>query len=142
MKLNKAHAFWKGNLKDGNGRMQFENSDTEFPFSFKSRFEDGVGANPEMLIGSAHAGCFSMAFSNILAGEGHDPKEVKTVATIKLDQVDGGFKIVESHLDVEADVPGIDESKFQELATKAKEGCPVSQALASIKITMDAKLKS
>ena len=63
MKINKAHAFWKGNLKEGNGRMQFENSDTEFPFSFKSRFEDGVGANPEMLIGSAHAGCFSMAFS-------------------------------------------------------------------------------
>ncbi len=142
MKINKAHAFWTGNLKDGNGRMQFEKSDTEFPFSFKSRFEDGVGANPEMLIGSAHAGCFSMAFSNILDGEGFDPKEVKVVASIKLDQVDGGFKITESHLDVEAKVQGIDNDKFQELATKAKENCPVSQALSAIKITMDAKLKS
>ncbi|MGQ7868505.1 OsmC family protein [Sunxiuqinia sp. sy24] len=141
MKINKAHAFWKGNLKEGNGRMQFENSDTEFPFSFKSRFEDGVGANPEMLIGSAHAGCFSMAFSNILAGEGYKPIEVKTVASIKLDMVDGGFKITESHLDVVAEVPDIDANVFQELATKAKENCPVSQALSAIRITMDAKLK-
>lgn len=141
MKINKAKAFWKGNLKDGNGRMQFVNSDTEFPFSFKSRFEDGVGANPEMLIGSAHAGCFSMAFSNILDGEGYAPEEVKTVAHIKLDQVDGGFKIVESHLEVEAVVSGIDDDLFQKLAVKAKEGCPVSQALGAIKITMDAKLK-
>ncbi|WP_299577930.1 OsmC family protein [uncultured Sunxiuqinia sp.] len=141
MKINKAHAYWQGNLKEGNGRMQFENSDTEFPFSFKSRFEDGVGANPEMLIGSAHAGCFSMAFSNILAGEGYKPVEVKTVASIKLDMVDGGFKITESHLDVVAEVEGIAEDTFQELATKAKENCPVSQALAAIKITMNAQLK-
>jgi len=141
MKINKAKAFWQGNLKDGNGRMQFVNSDTEFPFSFKSRFEDGVGANPEMLIGSAHAGCFSMAFSNILDGEGYKPEEVKTVANIKLDKVDGGFKITESHLEVEAVVAGIDEDLFQKLAVKAKEGCPVSQALGAIKITMDAKLK-
>ncbi len=141
MKINKAKAFWQGNLKDGNGRMQFVNSDTEFPFSFKSRFEDGVGANPEMLIGSAHAGCFSMAFANILDGEGYAPKEVNTVAHIKLDQVDGGFKITESHLEVEADVPGIDEDLFQKLAIKAKEGCPVSQALGAIKISLDARLK-
>lgn len=141
MKINKAHAYWQGNLKEGNGRMQFENSDTEFPFSFKSRFEDGVGANPEMLIGSAHAGCFSMAFSNILAGEGYKPVEVKAVASIKLDMVDGGFKITESHLDVVAEVEGIAEDTFQELATKAKENCPVSQALGAIKITMNAQLK-
>ena len=141
MKVNKAHAYWQGNLKDGNGRMQFENSDTEFPFSFKSRFEDGVGANPEMLIGSAHAGCFSMAFSNILAEKGFDPKEIKTVASVKLEKGDSGFEITESHLDVEADVPGIGEDSFQRLATKAKENCPVSKALGALKITMSAKLK-
>ncbi|SFF36352.1 OsmC family protein [Sunxiuqinia elliptica] len=141
MKTNQAHAFWKGNLKDGNGRMQFENSDTEFPFSFKSRFEEGVGANPEMLIGSAHAGCFSMAFSNILAEEGYEPVEVATKAKIKLEVVDGAPTITTSHLDVVAEVPNIEENVFQELATKAKENCPVSRALGSIHITMEAKLR-
>ncbi|MHA7110133.1 OsmC family protein [Sunxiuqinia elliptica] len=141
MKTNQAHAFWKGNLKDGNGRMQFENSDTEFPFSFKSRFEEGVGANPEMLIGSAHAGCFSMAFSNILAEEGYEPVEVATKAKIKLEVVDGAPTITTSHLDVVAEVPNIKEDVFQELATKAKENCPVSRALGSIHITMEAKLR-
>ncbi|HKJ43187.1 MAG TPA: OsmC family protein, partial [Sunxiuqinia sp.] len=114
----------------------------EFPFSFKSRFENGVGSNPESLIGAAHAGCFSMAFSNMLAEAGFEPTEVSTTAEIKLDTVDGGPKITESKLIVEAVVPGIDEAKFQEIAEEAKKGCPVSQALSSLKITLDAKLKS
>ena len=141
MKLNKSQAVWKGNLKDGDGVMQLGNSSIEFPFSFKSRFEDGNGSNPELLIGAAHAGCFSMAFSNMLSEKGFVPKEVSTTATIKL-EMEGGATITESHLSVVADVPGIDNDLFQEIAEEAKKGCPVSRALSSLKITLDAKLKN
>jgi len=140
MKINKAHATWKGNLKKGTGEMGFEKSKTNFPFSFKSRFEDGEGANPEMLIGAAHAGCFSMAFSNMLSEAGFEPEKVATTAEVKLDSVDGGFKITGSHLVVQAVVPGISEEKFSEIAEQAKVGCPVSQALSAIDISMEATL--
>ncbi|WP_163714138.1 OsmC family protein [Mangrovibacterium lignilyticum] len=140
MKINQAQAIWNGNLKDGKGEMGFEKSSTTFPFSFTSRFADGEGANPEMLIGAAHAGCFSMAFSNMLSEAGFVPEKVETVAKVKLDLVGGGFKITGSHLIVEAIVPNISAEKFQELAEGAKAGCPVSQALAAIEITMEAKL--
>lgn len=140
MKINKAKAVWQGDLKSGKGEMGFAKSGTSFPFSFKSRFEDGEGANPEMLIGAAHAGCFSMAFSNMLSEEGFTPDEVNTEAHVKLDQTDGGFKIVSSHLEVQGKVPGISEDQFKEIAEKAKEGCPVSQALGAIEITMSASL--
>ena len=138
MKINKAHAVWKGNLKEGNGQMQLDKSSIEFPYSFKSRFEDGKGSNPELLIGAAHAGCFSMAFANELSGAGFEVKEVATTAEIKLEP---GKGIVESHLIVEADVVGIGEDEFQKIANGAKENCPVSKALAAISITMEAKLK-
>ena len=141
MKINKAHAVWNGNLKEGKGKMDFYKSGTSFPYSFKSRFENGEGANPEMLIGAAHAGCFSMALSNMLTEEGYDPVEVSTTAEIKLDSADDGFKIVGSHLIVEADIPGIDKDAFMQIAEKAKDGCPVSQALSALEITMDARLK-
>ena len=141
MKINKAHADWKGNLKDGNGEMQLDKSSIAFPFSFKSRFEDGNGSNPETLIGAAHAGCFSMAFSNMLSEEGFEPKVVSTTAEVKLEPDDGGFKISESHLVVEAEVPGIEADVFQKIALEAKKNCPVSKALSAIKITMDATLK-
>jgi len=140
MKINKAHASWKGNLQKGTGEMGFEKSKINFPFSFKSRFEDGEGANPEMLIGAAHAGCFSMAFSHLLSEAGFEPEKVETTAEIKLDSVDGGFKIIGSHLVVQATVPGISKEKFSEIASEAKSGCPVSQALSAIDITMDATL--
>lgn len=139
--MNKANAVWKGNLKNGNGQMSLGDSNIEFPYSFSSRFEDGKGSNPEILIGAAHAGCFSMAFANILSQNGHEPKSVSTTAKIILDSVNGSFQITESQLTVEAEVPGIDDELFQKLAKDAKENCPVSKALASIKITLDAKLK-
>lgn len=142
MKINKAYATWNGNLMDGSGQMKLDKSNLEFPFSFKSRFENGEGSNPELLIGAAHAGCFSMAFSNMLAQAGFEPKEVVTTAAITLDTVDGGAKITQSKLIVEAIVPGIDEKKFQEIAAEAKVGCPVSQALSAIEITLEATLKS
>ncbi|MEL7589121.1 MAG: OsmC family protein [Prolixibacteraceae bacterium] len=141
MKVNKSQAVWKGNLKEGSGQMSFEHSKISFPYSFKSRFADGDGANPEMLIGAAHAGCFSMAFSNMLTEEGFDPKEITTQAEVKLDSTDSGFKIISSHLTVTADIDDIDEQTFQRIAKSAKDGCPVSQALASLEITLEASLK-
>ena len=139
MKINKSHAIWTGNLKEGKGQMTLDKSSIEFPYSFKSRFEDGKGSNPELLIGAAHAGCFSMAFANELDGAGYEVKEVATTAEIKLEP---GKGIVESHLIVEAEIVGIGEDEFQKIATRAKENCPVSKALGAITITMDATLKS
>jgi len=141
MKINKAKAVWTGTLKEGSGQMSFERSGVSFPYSFKSRFENGDGANPEMLIGAAHAGCFSMAFSNMLAEKGYKPVEILTTAEVKLDMTDQGPKITASHLIVEAEVGDIDEATFQQIAKEAKAGCPVSQALSSLDITLDAKLR-
>ncbi len=141
MKVNKAQAVWTGTLKEGSGQMSFADSGVAFPYSFRSRFEDGNGANPEMLIGAAHAGCFSMAFANMLTEKGYKPKEIAATAEIKLESTGKGFAITSSHLIVEGEVEGIDEQTFQQIAAQAKEGCPVSKALASLDITMDAKLK-
>jgi osmotically inducible protein OsmC len=111
------------------------------PYGFKSRFEDGPGTNPEELIGAAHAGCFSMALSAQLSGAGSPPERIETKAEITFDKVGDGFAITASHLTVSAKVPGIDAAKFLELATKAKEGCPISKVLNAT-ITMDATLES
>lgn len=141
MKISKAKAVWTGTLKEGSGQMSFDRSGVSFPYSFKSRFENGDGANPEMLIGAAHAGCFSMAFSNMLSEKGYKPLEISTTAEIKLDSTDQGLRITSSHLVVEAEIENIDNETFQKIAGEAKEGCPVSQALASVAITLDATLK-
>lgn len=136
-----ANAQWNGGLTDGSGHMRFGSGAFDGQYSFSSRFENGTGTNPEELIGAAHAGCFSMAFAAGLGKAGFAPKSVKTTATVHMDKVDGGFKIVEVVLDTEADVPGIDEKAFQEQAEGAKKGCPVSQALGAVpKITLHAKL--
>lgn len=111
----------------------------EKPYSFKTRFEGEQGTNPEELIGAAHAGCFSMAFSLILGMAGFTPEKIETTATVSLDKVGDGFEITASHLDVVAAIPGLDDAGFQELAAKAKAGCPVSKVL-NAKITMDARL--
>jgi osmotically inducible protein OsmC len=142
MKTNKSHATWKGNLKNGNGTMKLGSVDKELSFNFSSRFENGEDTNPEELIGAAHSGCFSMAFSMLLSDEGYEPKSIKTVAEVKLVKEDAGFRIKGSHLKTEAEVPGIAEDLFKELAEKAKVNCPVSQALSSLEITLDAKLKN
>ncbi|SES42235.1 osmotically inducible protein OsmC [Tranquillimonas rosea] len=136
-------AVWNGDLPSGKGSISTPSGtlkDTQF--SFKTRFEDGTGTNPEELIAGAHAGCFSMAFSNELASAGFTPDSVATEASVQLDQVEGGFAITSIHLECEAKVPNIDESKFQEIAEGAKKGCPVSKALASVEITLTAKLMS
>ena len=137
-----ASAVWTGSLKDGKGTISTETGVLkDAPYGFRSRFEDGPGTNPEELIGAAHAGCFSMALSAQLTNAGHPPERIETKAEITFDKVGDGFAITASHLTVKATVPGIDKAKFDELATTAKEGCPISKAL-NAKITMDATLSA
>lgn len=142
MAVRTAKAKWKGDLKSGSGKLETESGAVEGKYSFSSRFEEGKGTNPEELIGAAHAGCFSMALSNILAEAGHTPESVKTEARVRLDMTDDGPAITRIDLICKAEVPGIDEDAFQEHAEAAKGGCPVSKALAAVEITLDATLKS
>lgn len=142
MKTNKSHATWKGNLKNGNGSMKLGSVDKELAFNFSSRFENGEETNPEELIGAAHSGCFSMAFSKLLSDEGYEPKSIATTAEVTLVQEDEGFRIKSSHLKTEAEVPGIAEDLFKDLAEKAKANCPVSQALSSLEISLESSLKN
>ncbi len=135
-----ASAEWKGQLPQGSGTMAFGSGAFEGAYSFASRFENGTGTNPEELIGAAHAGCFSMAFSAVLGKEGFEPQSVKTQAGVHLAKVEGGFEISEIELDCDAHVPGIDEAKFQELAEIAKTTCPVSKVLAGATINLTARL--
>ncbi len=138
----KASAVWQGALKEGSGILSTGSGAlVDKPYSFKTRFEGEQGTNPEELIGAAHAGCFSMAFSMILGLAGFTPDKIETTATITLEQKDGGFAITASHLDVAAVIPGIDEATFQDLAAKAKAGCPVSKVL-NAEISMIATLGS
>ncbi|WP_276321509.1 OsmC family protein [Palleronia sediminis] len=134
-------ANWKGSLKQGTGTVSTETGVLDRQnYGFKSRFEDGTNTNPEELIGAAHAACFSMALSMILGNHDLEPENIDTKATVSLEEVEGGFAITKIHLDVTASVPGASEDKFHEAANAAKEGCPVSKALAGATITMDAKL--
>jgi lipoyl-dependent peroxiredoxin len=136
----KGSAEWTGDVPTGHGT--FTAGDTiSGEYSFKSRFEDGPGANPEQLIAAAHASCFSMALSNILAKAGTPPESVHTDATVTLRLVDGAPTITTIALVTVGRVPGIDDATFQEHAAAAKAGCPVSRALASVpEITLEASL--
>lgn len=140
MPTRNAHARWEGSLKEGNGKVDFGNGAFAGPYSFTSRFEEGTGTNPEELLGAAHASCFSMALSLILGEAGFTPDSVDSVAHVTVAPHEGGFKITKSHLVCEAKVPNLDETAFQKHAEAAKAGCPVSQALAGVEITLDAKL--
>ena len=140
--VKKASAVWKGGIKDGGGTISTETGVLkEAPYGFKARFEDGPGTNPEELIGAAHAGCFSMAFSLMLTEAGLKADKIETHAAVTLEKVGDGFEITSSHLDVVAKIPGIDQSTFEELSNKAKAGCPVSKLLKT-NITMDARLEA
>ncbi len=142
MPVRNAEAEWKGNLLEGTGRMKLGTGAYEGPFSFKSRMENGAGTNPEELIAAAHAGCFSMAFSATVEKAGFKPNRVHTKAAVHFNKVEAGFAITKIELETEAEIPGIDNAKFQELAEAAKNGCPVSKALAGTEITLQAKLVS
>jgi lipoyl-dependent peroxiredoxin len=127
-----AEARWDGSLQEGNGTMRMASGAYEGPYSFQSRFQEGDGTNPEELIAAAHAGCFSMALSAELGRAGHEAESVETTATVHLDKVGEGFGITRIELDTRVRVPGIDEGEFQRVAEAAKDGCPVSQALAAV----------
>ena len=140
--LRKASSVWNGGLKDGGGKISTDSgvlSDTQY--SFSTRFEDGIGTNPEELIAAAHAGCFSMALSGQLGAAGMTAESINTTAAVRLEKVEGGFAITKIHLDVTAKILGAADDAFQTAAANAKAGCPVSK-LFNAEITMDAKLES
>jgi osmotically inducible protein OsmC len=133
-------AVWKGGLKDGKGIVTTKSGALkEQPYGFASRFEGKPGTNPEELIGAAHAGCFAMALSLILGEAGITAQELNAKAEVTLVKDGDGFSITKSHLTLRAKIPGIDNAKFQDLAGKAKAGCPVSKLLKA-EITLDASL--
>lgn len=134
-----ANAEWKGSLKEGAGHVRLGGGSYDGEYTFASRFETGKGTNPEELIAAAHAGCYSMQLSGLLTADGTPPTAIETKASVTIVAGQGITGIV---LDVEAEVPGIDQAKFTEVATKAKEICPVSKALAGVEnITLNATLK-
>ena len=125
----------KGTVSSASGVL----SNTQY--SFKTRFENGIGTNPEELIAAAHAGCFSMALSKQLEDAGMKAQSIDTIANVSFDKTEGGFAITAIHLDLTAKIPGADKAKFEQAANAAKEGCPISRLFkGNTNITLDAKL--
>jgi osmotically inducible protein OsmC len=136
-----ANAAWKGNLKEGTGTFGVASGAiVDQRYSWKTRFGDAPGTNPEELIAAAHASCFTMALSFQLTNNKTVPTELKTLATVSMEKQDIGWTITQIHLDVTGSVPGVDAAKFDELAKTAKQGCPISRALNAVPISMTAKL--
>lgn len=136
----KASAIWQGGLKDGKGTLSTESGTMkQTQYSFRTRFENGPGTNPEELLAAAHAGCFAMALSNELGNAGMTPNKLEATATITLEQVAGGFSITKSHIDLVADIPGADQAKFDAAVKAAEKGCPVSK-LFKAEISVTSKL--
>ena len=141
--MNKtASAHWQGDLKQGKGTISTQSGALkDNPYGFNTRFEDAPGTNPEELIGAAHAGCFSMAFSMLLGEENFTPDSIDTKATVTLEKLSDGFAVTAVHLEMQARIPGIEQAKFAEIAAKAKSGCPISKLLKA-EITLDATLQN
>src|ERR1041384_3564161 len=138
--IRRATAVWRGSGRDGNGRLSSESGVlAETPYSFKTRFENEKGTNPEELIAAAHAGCFTMALAFQLQGAGFTPTELSTEAAVTLEQEEQGFRISRSALTLRAQVPNLDEAAFARMASEAEKNCPVSKVL-NAEITLDAKL--
>ena len=136
-----ASAVWHGGLKDGKGTLSTQSGtlkDTQY--SFGSRFETGVGTNPEELIAAAQAGCFTMALSAQLTDAGLTPDSLETTAAVTLDKTEDGPTVTKIHLKTKTKIPGVEKEQFDELAKKAKEGCPISRLLKAADITLDAQL--
>ncbi len=137
----KASAVWRGDLKSGKGNITSDSGvlkDTQY--SFSTRFENGIGTNPEELIAAAHAGCFAMAFSAELGKAGLKPDSISATATVNLEMLPDGPTVTESHLEVTARVPGAEKDMVMAIANAAKAGCPISRLL-NAKVTMDAKIE-
>lgn len=140
----KASARWTGNLREGSGVISTQSGTLqEAQYSFKTRFEQGVGTNPEELVAAAHAGCFTMAFSNVLAGAGHAPRVLSTEAECRMEsKPEGGFRLATMVLRVRGSADGLDQARFQELAEQAEQGCPISGALrGNLEIQVEATLE-
>jgi osmotically inducible protein OsmC len=136
----KASAEWKGSLKDGNGSVSTESGVlAKAQYSFGTRYESGIGTNPEELVAAAHAGCYSMALSAQLGTAGLVPEKIATTAVVTFEKLDQGWTVTESHLEVSATVPGATPETFAKLAQDAKTNCPLSRLLNTT-ITMDAKM--
>ncbi len=141
MAARTAEAEWQGGLQDGQGTMKMASGAYEGAYSFRSRFGDGGGTNPEELIAAAHAGCFSMALSATLGGAGFTPTRIHTTAAVELAKEGEGFVISRITLTTEATVPNITPEAFAEMADSAKKNCPVSKALAGVReIVLNARL--
>jgi osmotically inducible protein OsmC len=140
MPVRHAEAVWEGTLREGRGTMKLGSGAFQGAYSFGSRFEDAAGTNPEELLGAAHAGCFSMAFSGDLGRAGYTPQRIHTTASVHIDRVDGGFKVTRVELESQAVVPGIDETEFLKIAEGAKQSCPVSQLFKGAEIVLNARL--
>jgi osmotically inducible protein OsmC len=136
-----ASAVWEGGLKTGKGTFKGESGAISGNYNFSSRFEEGIGSNPEELLAAAHAACFSMALSAQLEGNGTPAQRVETTAVCTVEKAAEGFRITRMKLTARAKVPNIDAAKFAELAKQAVEGCPVSQALkGNLDVVLDAAL--
>ena len=139
--IRKARAAWRGTGKEGEGDLTTDSGVlSETPYSFKTRFENQKGTNPEELIAAAHAGCFTMALAFQLQAAGYTPTELLTEAAVSLDPEGDGFKISRSALTLSAEVPGLDQATFDQLAGAAEKNCPVSKLL-NAEITLTATLK-
>ena len=139
--IRKAKAVWRGTGRAGSGNLTSDSGVlAETPYSFKTRFENEKGTNPEELIAAAHAGCFTMALAFQLSGAGHPPEDLNTRADVSLEQEGTGWKIAAVVLTLKAKVPGLSKDEFMKLAEAAKAGCPVSKVL-NAKITLDATLE-
>ncbi|MEI9959822.1 MAG: OsmC family protein [Limisphaerales bacterium] len=137
----KASAVWNGSLKEGKGSISTDSGVLkETQYSFSTRFENGIGTNPEELIAAAHAGCFAMAFSSELGKAGFKPDSIAVTATVTLEMLPTVPTVTESHLEMKAKIPGIDQEKFTAISNGAKAGCPISRLL-NAKISLDAKLE-
>ena len=140
MPTRNATARWNGSLREGNGTFESATGTISGSYNFSSRFEDGSGTNPEELIASAHAACYSMALASELGKAGHVPETVETTAKVHLEMGEGGPSIAKIQLVTSVTAPGIEDAQFQEIATATKAACPVSKALAAVEITLEASL--
>ncbi len=135
-----SEARWSGDLKSGKGTVRLGSGAFEGPYSFTSRFESGVGTNPEELLGAAHAGCYSMALAAGLASAGHPATSVVTTATVHLTKGASGFAITGIDLKTRGEVPGVSAAEFAKFAEETRTGCIVSKALSAVPMTLDAQL--
>ena len=140
--IRKAKAVWRGSGRDGTGQLSSDSGVlAQTPYSFKTRFENEKGTNPEELIAAAHAGCFTMALSGQLGSAGLTPQQLRTTATVTFEKQDAGWTVTQIHLDVKGKVPNADQAAWDKATQAAKAGCPISRLLNTT-ITMDAKLEA